>query len=446
MMRMLVALISVLALPLLAESQTADSRWNGYLGCWDLQHENTAASLPDLQSATTRALPAPNQRRDDVRVCLSPTDRPLVISQQMRLNGEPIGTDQVAADGSTTYGTEGTCRTSRTAEWSTSGRLLLTKGRVECDGQPTRDVSGLSYITRGPVWVEIQAADIEGAPMVRVRRYEQRQPPRAAGPGAPAFDQWTLPEIVEASRVVSASAIQASLVDTGARLDLSTARLRDLSRAQVPDDTIDLLLALRYPEEFVIDRSNRSSVRSVPNGWSYGWGDPWGWDDPWAWGAGAWQSPVYGGVPPAWAWSGMYMPFGYGFYGWGYPTGRFQRRWNQTGGFARDPGDDRRESGGRVINGRGYTRVQPRNDGPARPVARDGDSGGDASSTDRPRRRSGGGVTSSGYSGGGSSSGGSTSSGGGSSSGGSSGGSSSGSGGSDSGTRTAVPRPPGGGC
>jgi len=440
MTRTLVALLSLIALPALAGAQTADSRWNGYLGCWDLQHENTAASLPDLQSATSRALPAPNQRRDDVRVCLSPTERPLVVSQQMQLNGELVGTDQVAADGSTTYATEGTCRTSRTAEWSTSGRLLLTRGRVECDGQPAREVSGLSYISRGPVWVEIQAADIEGAPLVRVRRYEQRRSARVSGVRGPAFDQWTLPEVMEASRVVASGAIQASLVDTGTRLDLSTARLRDLSRAQVPDDTIDLLLALRYPEEFVIERSNRSSVRSVPNGWSYGWGDPWGWNDPWAWGPGIWQSPGFGGVPPAWAWSGMYMPFGYGFYGWGYPAGRFQRGWNQPGGFAVDPGDDRRESGGRVINGRGYTRVQPRSGEPARPVASGSGGDGDASSGDRPRRRSGGGVTSSGYSGGGASSGS------GSSSGGSSGGSSSGGGGgSDSGARTAVPRPPGGG-
>jgi hypothetical protein len=439
-MRIGVTLLALLALPALTGAQTADSRWHGYLGCWELQHENTAESLPDLESAASRALPSPNQRRDDVRVCLSPADRPLVVAQQMQLNGEPMTTDQVAADGSTTYATEGTCRTSRTAEWSTSGRLLLTRGRVECDGQPAREVSGLSYLTRGPVWVEIQVADIDGAPLVRVRRYEQRRSARVGGMPGPAFDQWTLPEVMEASRVVAAGAIQASLVDTGTRLDLSTARLRDLARAQVPDDTIDLLLALRYPEAFVVERSNRSSVRSVPNGWSYGWGDAWGWNDPWAWGPGLWQSPVYGGVPPAWAWSGMYMPFGYGFYGWGYPTSRFRLRGNQTGGFAVNPGDDRRDSGGRVINGRGYTRVQPRYGEPARPVAGGRDADGDASSSDRPRRRSGGGVTTSGYSGGGASSGS------GSSSGGSSGGSSAGDGGgSDSGSRTAVPRPPGGG-
>ena len=180
MTRTFIALMALLAWAAPGVAQTADSRWNAYLGCWELQHENTAPSATDMASTASRVLPAPNERRDSVRVCLSPTDRPLVVSQQMQLNGQQVGADLVAADGSTTYSTEGTCRTSRTAQWSTSGRLLLTKGRVECDGQPAREVSGLSYVTRGPVWVEIQAADFEGAPLVRVRRYEQRLAPRAA--------------------------------------------------------------------------------------------------------------------------------------------------------------------------------------------------------------------------------------------------------------------------
>jgi len=84
---------------------------------------------------------------------------------------------------------------------------------------------------------------------------------------------------------------------------------------------------------------------------------------------------------------------------------------------------------GRVVNGRGYTQVRPRE---SEPAPRTSGNGGNGTSAGY-RGAGSGGVSSQGYSGGSSS--------------GSSGSSGSGSSGSsgDSGARTAVPRPPGGG-
>jgi hypothetical protein len=125
---------------------------------------------------------------------------------------------------------------------------------------------------------------------------------------------------------------------------------------------------------------------------------------------------------------GMSSPFyTSGFYNYGYGGGYYPYYPGGGGGWIgvdpNPPGPGVTPVEGRVVNGRGYTQVRPRDAEPT-PI-RTGNNGSNGSSTGWSGADSGGGssgASSQGYSGGGSS------------------GSSSG----DSGARTAVPRPPGG--
>ena len=410
--RALVLVAGFVLTPLVAAAQAppADPRWAPYLGCWQLRMENTTDGIVDLIAAAARQAPE-NQRTDDVMICITPSDQPQAVAQQTVLNGETVLDEIVSTDGTERAAEEAGCRSTRRAEWSSTGRQLFTRGTIACTGQPDRRIAGLSMMLVGPTWVDVQMAEVNGRRSVRVRRYglsreQLRADGRASRPAiTAALARWSIDEVKEASRKTEPEVLQAALVEAGHKFPLSSARLAELTRAGVPGSVVDVMVALSFPEKFVIDRPTYAGGGYGGYG---GYGG--GWVDPWA-------------VASQYGWLSMYAPFGYQYYGMYDPRYGPGYGWVPITVNPAEPDDP----GGRVVNGAGYTRVRPRE-----PVPLPATAGGVVD-------RSGG---SSGRSSGGSDSGGSGGvSSGGYSSGGGSGGSS---GAGSSGGRTAVPRPPGG--
>ena len=158
------------------------------------------------------------------------------------------------------------------------------------------------------------------------------------------------------------------------RLALDSEALTALDDVGISSRVIDLLVALAYPDRFVVERRGRGGAWS-----SGGWGGFSGFHDP------IWYDRYY----PYYV-----TPFGYSSWGRGYYPYLF-------GGYATPfvvvPGgvDDSR---GRAVRGQGYTRVSPRatTGTTMRTVPSGGSSGGRSSGGDS----SGGTVTQRGYSGG----------------------------------------------
>jgi hypothetical protein len=256
---------------------------------------------------------------------------------------------------------------------------------------------------------------------VRVRRYGlSRDQARAGGAraaGAPPLARWTLDEVKDASRKTAPEVLQAALVESGTKFPLNGRTLVDLEKSGVPDTVVDVMMALTFPEKFVIERPGYSA-NSGSGGTTWGgYGGGYGGYDPWS-------------VASSYGWLSMYAPFGYQYYGYYDPRFGPGYGWipvtPPTGGGSTEP-----EAIGRVVNGQGYTLVRPREAEPTRVngvIDRSGAS--DGSSNGSGGSNSGGGVSPGGYSGGGDSGG--------------AGGSSGGGAGSSGGGRTAVPRPPGG--
>jgi hypothetical protein len=396
----------------LAQTTAVDPRWAPYLGCWQLQRESLGSAIADMAAVAARRARA-TEAREDVMICVTPAQEANAVSQQTVLNGESVLDEIVAADGTARTGEDGSCRSTRQAEWSASGRQLFTRGTVSCQGQPERIITGLSLVMSGPTWVDVQMAEVRGNRSVRVRRYglsrEQRRVARTDG--VALMERWTTDEVKDAARRTAPEVLQAALIEVGAKLPLNARRLVELDEAGVPGHVIDVMVALSFPEKFIIDEPGGSTYGGGYGGYAGGFG---GTLDPWL-------------VSSELAWLSLYSPFGYQYYGYYDP--RYGPGWGNwvgvvppVGGGAVTPDD----VNGRVVNGLGYTRVRPREPEPrvsGGVVDRSGSNGGRD-----------GGSTGSGNSGGGGSgatSGGYTSGGGGGTSGGGSG-------------RTAVPRPPGG--
>ena len=237
---------------------------------------------------------------------------------------------------------------------------------------------------------------------------------------------WNVDDVIEASGKAPAEAVQAAVAEAKGRFVINKKSLLALADAGVAENVIDLMIGLTYPERFVVERRG-SGMASAPVGISMGGG----YYDPFmspimfgsmyadCYGSGGYGYRSYYSSCGLYSPYASYYPYYYGGYGYSFPP---------PGGWV--IGDNGTGTGtpaveGRVVNGRGYTQVRPRESEPA-PVRTSGNGNSNGSSAGWSGGNTGSsGVSSQGYSGG------------------SSGGSAGSSG--DSGARTAVPRPPGGG-
>jgi hypothetical protein len=411
-MRTLLSGCALLLVALPAHAQTTpDARWSRWIGCWELITENAREGAPDPATASRAPRAQPRDpARPQVCVEASPTGGATFTT---KIGTQAPIVQTVIADGTERPVTEDSCTGTQRAEWSADGLRLYARAELTCKGdQGTRRVSGLAMLGPDGKWTDVQSLDIGGRESFRVRQYRRADGTRSVS-GIPAT-ALTLDDVKEASAKVSPRALEAALVETRASFNLTSKRLLELEAAGVPASVVDLMVALSYPDRFIVERTAsvdraRAPVIDDPFmlGWALGypiWSDVYGL-----------YSPLYGAFSPYY-----YSPFAYPYYrpyyGYGYGYG-----------YVIDPGGgggvnlpDQPSGRGRVVDGQGYTRVRPRD---SEPVA----------------TRNGGGSAASSAGGSGGSSTSSSSSGSGGGSGASPAGFSSGGGG-DGGGRTAQPR------
>jgi hypothetical protein len=393
----------LMAAPALAQN-TTDPRWSRWLGCWELVMENSREGAP---SPTTAGRPPRSQPPDAARpqVCVEASpDGGATFSTRVGTQTPIVQT--VVADGKDRPVTEDTCTGTQRAEWSADGRRLYARAELTCKGEPgTRRVSGLALLGLNGRWTDVQSVEIDGRESFRVRQY------RLAGGAAAATSTLTvtgltLDDVKEASAKVSPRALEAALVETRASFNLSSQRLLDLQAAGVPATVVDLMVALSYPDRFVIERTapvDRAMAPIIDDpftlGWAFGfpiWSDVYGF-----------YSPLYGAYSPYY-----YSPFAYPFF-------RGYNPFYYGGGYVIDGGagggaiPDRPSGQGRVVNGQGYTRVRPRDEpaivrsGNGSTASSSGGGGGGGSSSSSSGGSGGGSVSTSGFSSGGGGGGGS---------------------------------------
>ena len=385
-MRQLVFALTVFALGAPAYGQTSnDPRWVPWLGCWELYEQG----VRDADEPVREEQGQPSAETARPRVCVTPVP-PNGAALVTTVGTEKAFDQVVTADGLDHTVDDGECRGIQSAGWSADGLRLFARAKVTCAGDSTpRGVTGLALLAPDGTWLDIQAVDVGGRENVRVRRYRRvLDEAGAAAASRPhiAATRLRLADIKEASAKISPRAIEAALVETNAGFDLSGRDLIDLDDAGVAGSVVDILVALSYPDRFVVERTRDS--RATGGGFfsndpfflDYGFLTPLD---------GAFYAPYY------------YSPFAYSSYGRFYNPGFYNSAFFGPGNIAVGGSAEPRPSGdGRVVNGLGYTRIRERApEGGVSTASRAGSSGAGTASSGS---SSGGSVTSQGFSSGGS--------------------------------------------
>lgn len=312
----------LLALPAGASAQE-DDRWTPWLGCWTLVNEATHEGA----GAARAALLSPPEPREvdpetEPRACVARVPGGVTITTTVPDQTPTVQT--LLADDVGRPITDDECRGTERTSWSTNGRLLFARANVTCADATPRTITGLGMITAEGQWLDVRTFRIDGRNTTRVSRYERADTLPVMG------HHLTLDAIKEASRIVSPTVIEAAIAETRPPLTVKSKQLLELSDAQVPTSVIDVMIAVAYPKQFIVEPSRGGYGGASA---AYGLYDPF-------FDAGYWPSYYYS--PFAYGYIGRYDPIAFPPYGSG-------------GGGDAVPA----RGTGRAINGEGYTRVRP---------------------------------------------------------------------------------------
>ena len=374
-----------------------DSNWLPWLGCWQLWEEQRgipgAPGAPFDDAAADDANTEAGALLDRTLVCVTPSETD-GVDLTAAAGAAVLLERTLIADGTRrAVGTPG-CEGWEEGAWSNDGHRLFTQATLSCGEQPERTVRGVSFLASRSTWTDIQIVDVDGRQHIEIRRYnpvtaDRRDELLGSGvllPVDPAeilraraesAESLGTRDIVEATTRTSPRVVEALLVESRPELDLDADTLIALDDAGVSGGVIDLMVALAYPEHFVVERRDRSGSWS---GGSGGWGGSSAWSN--FGGFGTAYDPIwYGDLYPYYV-----TPLGSSYWGRGYNP-------YLLGGAGGSPfivvanDADADDPSTRAIMGRGYTRVRPtevsvitgRSGSTGRQAKRRGSSGGSSS-------------------------------------------------------------------
>ena len=325
-------LFGALALPV--QSQAGGSGWTPFVGCWQPLDAGGEAGL----------------------LCFRPAGDGVEMFNVV--GGQVASTERLAADGTPRPVTAEGCTGFESASFSADGQRVFTRSEFSC-GDEIRAGSGvMSFIGLGQ-WVDVRSLEVEGEPVAWVRRYQIADPEDLAEQGVddPAVFDRTLvramraraardidvDDVEEAAMRIEARAVEVWVATHETELELSGDRLLRLADAGVPESVIDVMVAVSYPERFMVSPEGAAAAAEMSRDGGYATGYRRGfrsylWD------------PYY--RPIGFGYGYGYSPFGYYGYGvGGYYGGYYGYR---PAPIIVQPAPS--GSRGRMVPGRGYTR------------------------------------------------------------------------------------------
>lgn len=349
------------------DGPAVDPGWLPWLGCWEV----VAGS-------------AEGDEGDPPTVCVRPADDGAGVELVTGGDGEITGREVVRADGRRRASTSDGCSGWERGRFSDDGHRVYVRSEHDCPGGVRRTSSSLLAWVSPTEWIEVRAVEVRESLRTWVRRYRLATPDEVAGAGltelaveesmatesarVAAARRIRVDDVVEASGHLPGEATAAWIAERSRPLDLDADALLGMADAGVPEQVIDVAIGVTYPDRFSVgpsgaveegratanarydydDRRGYRGRRPVRRWYGSRYG---GW-----YGSryGSWYGRWYGYRPYRFYDPFYYDPFYYPYarsgFGFGYVRGYRPAVVRVV---------PRSDEGGRVVNGRGYTRDRP---------------------------------------------------------------------------------------
>ena len=341
-------------------AQEVDGRWAPWVGCWRAVDDTGTAPF----------------------LCVVPLAGEAGVEMLDVVDGEVVSREPIFADGQQHAVSREDCEGWERSEFSDDSRRIFVRSELICDTSGMRSSTGVLSMVTPYEWLDVRTVSVEGQSLPWVVRYQlaSRADFEAAGQGDLIASQGaevqmrrvaasipvTLDDVAEAAQNVSAETVQVWVVERGESFDLDASGLIRLAEAGVPPELIDVVVAVSYPDKFVVNdgaASGRGSEEARPDYRSVH-----------VLGVNPFMDPFYSPysrygyyAPYGRRYSvGFYSGYGYGngYGGYGYP--RYGGGWGYNYGYGgygtpvivvgrRGSGDESGPRAGRVARGGGYT-------------------------------------------------------------------------------------------
>lgn len=346
-----------------AGAQEVASRWGPWLGCWRAVDETSFAPI----------------------LCVVPLAGEAAVEMLTVVDGQIMSRESIFADGQEHAVSRDGCEGWERAEFSGDSRRIYVGSELTCDGSAPRSSTGVMSMVSPFEWLDVRTIDVDGQSVPWALRYRLASQAdfQAAGQGDLVSAQGSearlartlasipiaINDVIEATDKVSAETLQLWVVERGEPFALDASRLVAMADAGVPPSVIDVVVAVSYPEKFVVNegrtagRRSEEASRGSP-GLGYGRGlnpfeDPF-YDSYSRYGYSSRYGSRFGyglgyyggfGYGPGYYGGFGYGPGSYGGYGYGYGTPIIVVGRRGSGTASSGPVE------GRVVRGGGYTRA-----------------------------------------------------------------------------------------
>jgi hypothetical protein len=334
----------------LAAQQETDARWLPWLGCWESEGAQEGSLL-----------------------CILPMSTDVGVEMVAVEGGEEVSREWVRADAEMREGSREGCSGWERARFSEDARRIYLDADHLCEGDVQQETSGLLALVSDSEWIDVRAVRVGEQTMTGVNRYRLAPSDvvEAAGFGGIATDRAmavraarvsasariAVGDVIDASAHVADDVVRAWIAQRQESFRVDADQLLRMADAGVSPEVIDVVVAVSYPRYFSLGdgaegteaerRSEEARAPSAVGGYP-GMARGRFWDPFYGYGRYGYYDPFYMGYGP-----GSRYGYGSGYTGYGYGYG---------GGFRPtvivvEPRVG--SQGGRVVNGRGYTRSRP---------------------------------------------------------------------------------------
>lgn len=242
-------------------AEPIDSRWLPWLGCWELVDDDRRDPLLG-EADPTEGSEVPKRGL----VCLNPSPDGRGVTVTTASDGEAFLEETLIADGERNPSAKGKCQGWQTTDWSSDGHRLFTTAELQCEEDRTLSVSGLTMMVPRSTWVDIQIVESAAGRAVVLRRYRPAHDVDVEEAGLTDMtatigrsrikvtDPLSADDVAEAASRVAPEAVEAAVIEHEEGFALDAETLLRLDDAGVRPGLIDLMVALSYPEQFIVKR------------------------------------------------------------------------------------------------------------------------------------------------------------------------------------------------
>ncbi len=306
-----------------------DRRWLPWIGSWHLV-SNTETTIE-------------NELNEKYLLSITPGEDGKFVTMKGSRGEKVLLEEKIEADGVHRTQKNDSCSGWHSYSWSKTGKRLLFQGESDCTSGLHQAVSGISIIDGSGDWLDIQMLKTKEERTITVRRYRNVDAGVLA-PGQTSADPalvarvsagtgFSIDEIIELSGKVAPEVLEAAVAEMHKPFPMNSKQILRLADAGVSAGVVDLMVALSFPDKFIVKQTTISPVQKqgtlrVPlDIWPsdyYGWPCthplfPWFWASSMYFYYDYWYMDRY--YWPGWYYSSWWYP-AYGGGSYGVKTGR----------------------------------------------------------------------------------------------------------------------------